>query len=238
MNKYVICAMMGALIKIYDDLHELFFYKNKKVMELIKITIIFIYGYYLFVLQSNIYDILWVLYSWAFIPIVFDWKAYMAESYFFGSTICISLLCFLIIFKSYTISIYYVFLSLILYLICTPFLENTLSSYNGPLIEFMKKINLFKNKSSIIQLTKTEREVSFKKLIIRIINLFISIFIVVLLTKYKSIFGSKYKNLILSGVQLSCMWIGYFTISILDQSYVLYVDPSIIELHKRKNNEL
>ena len=228
----------GCLIKLYDDLHELFFYKNKKVMECIKITIIFIYGYYLFVLQSNIYDILWVLYSWAFIPIVFDWKAYMAESYFFGSTICISLLCFFIIFKSYTTSIYYVFLSLILYFICTPFLENTLSSYNGPLIDFMKKLNLFKNKSTIINLTKTEREVSFKKLVIRIINVFISILIVVLLTKYKNIFGSEIENLILSCVQLYYLWIGYCIISVIHQSYVLYVDPSIIELHKRKNNEL
>ena len=237
MNKYVICAMLGALIKIYDDLYDLFFYKNKKVMELIKIITIFIYGYYLFVLQSNIYDILWLLYIWAFIPIVFDWKAYMAESYFFGSTICISLLCFFIIFKSYTISIFNLFLSLLLYTICTPYLESVLSKNNGIIHDFFKKLGIISNTDSI-KFTKTEREVSFKKLMIRMLNLFISILIVVLLTKYKSMFGPKYKNLILSGIQIAYFWCGYCIISILDQSYVLSVDPSIIELHKRKNNEI
>ena len=239
MNKYLICVLMGVLLKIYDDLDELFFYKNKKVMECIKVIFIILNCYYLFVIQSNIYDILWILYFWAFVPIFFDWNGFMETSYFFGFTICISLLCLFIIYiNSYTISIFYLFLSLILYIICCPFLESIIIDTNGPLIKLLIKLKLFNNDLSIINLTKTEREVSFKKLVIRIINLFISILIVIVLIKCKSMFGDKMENLILSGVQLSYMWIGYYILCIINQSYVLYIDPSYIELHKKINNEI
>jgi len=239
MYKYCICIIMGSLIKLYDDLDELFFYKNKKIIECVKIVTLIVYCYYLFVIQSNIYDILWILYFWAFVPIFYDWNAFMIEPYFFGFTICISLLCLFIIYiNSYTISIFYLCILLPFYTICSPFLEYIIIDTNSQIAIFLKKINFFKNKSFIINLTKTEREVSFTKLVIRIINLLNAILILIVFSKYKSMFGDKMENLILSGVQFSYFWIGYFIVSILNQSYVLYVDPIYIELHKKINNEI
>ena len=239
-NKYIICALLGFFLKLFDDLDELFFYKNERVIECVKTTFIIVSCYYLFVAATNKYDILWLLFSCGFLPLI-DWYAYTGVPFFFSLVILIPLICLLNIFLNcYTFKIKYIILSFILYCICSPITEICCWEFNGPIFELFKKNNIIDDKKVNIfsGLSKTEIEVSKKKIYTRITSIiFLSIVIVILNYFIKNSNNTEIQDLLLSVIQLCIFNISYFVLSLIHQCYVVYFDNSFIELHKKINNE-
>jgi hypothetical protein len=96
MNNYYFVAILGIFLKLYDDLDELFFFSNQRIMECIKTIFIIISCYFLFT-TSNKYSILWYLFFWGFLPLV-DWYAFTSSPYFFSLVLLMSSLCIFQIF--------------------------------------------------------------------------------------------------------------------------------------------
>lgn len=239
-NKYFICMVMGFILKLYDDLDELFFYKNERVMECIKTLYTILTTYYILGISYNNYDILWVLYFWGFLPL-FDWYAFTGTPYFFSLVVLVSLMCLCsIFFNSYTYNISYFTLAIILYCICSPITEIYCWEFNGPLFELLKKFNIIGDKKDIIfsKLTKTEIEVSKTKIVTRISSsIYLTIIIGILYYIINNTNNIELQNLLSSVIQFSLFNMAYLILSITHQSYVVYFDNSYIETHKKINKE-
>lgn len=239
-NKYFICMVLGFILKMYDDLDELFFYKNEIIMECIKTLYTIITCYYILCISNNKYDILWVLFFCGFLSLV-DWYAFTGTPYFFSLVVLVSLMCLCSIFlNSYTYNIGYFTLAFILYCICSPITEIYCWEFNGPLFELLKKTSIIGDKKENIfsKLSKTEIEVSKTKLATRIIScVFLTIVIGILYYIINNTNNIELQNLLSSVIQFSLFNIAYLLLSIAHQCYVVYFDNSYIELHKKINKE-
>lgn len=239
-NKYFVCAIMGFMVKLYDDLDELFFYKNKIVMECVKSFFIIITCYYLFVVSTNKYDILWVLFLCGFVPL-FDLYAFTGEPYFFSVTLLFTLTClYLIFFNGYTYNLSYFVLSFFIYSICSPITEIFCFDLNGPIFELLKILNIIDDKkiNNFSGLSKTELEVSEKKIFIRIRSIiFLTIVIGILYYFIQNTNNIELQELFLSAIQYSIFNIFNLLLSVIHQCYVVYFNNSFIEIHKKINKE-
>ena len=103
--KFIMAGMLGFFLKFYDDLDELYLCKNQKVLELVKQFYSIIICYYIFIISTNIYDLLWVMFFWNFLPII-DWNSYIEFPPSFSLVIFIFCLgIYQIIYKSYYIKV-------------------------------------------------------------------------------------------------------------------------------------
>jgi len=239
-NKYFICAIIGFFLKLYDDLDELYFYKNKRVMECIKTFYTILNCYYLFIVSTNRYDILWILFFWGFLPLI-DWYAFTGTPYFFSLVVLISITCLCLIFcNGYTYSLSYLILVFSLYCICSPITEIFCWEFNGPIFELLKTLNIIDDKKLNIfsGLSKTEIEVSKVKIFTRIRSTtFLTIVIGILYYFIKNTNNIELQELLSSVIQFSIFNISYFILSIINQCYVVYFNNSFIEIHKKMNKE-
>ena len=239
-NKYFISAVIGFFLKLYDDLDELFFYKNERVMECIKTFYTIINCYYLLYLSNNKYDILWFLFFWGFLPLV-DWYAFTGTPYFFSLVLLISLTCLcLIFFNGYSYRISYFVFVFLLYCICSPISEIYCWEFNGPVFELFKKLNIIDDKKPNIfsGLSKTEIEVSKTKIFTRIRSIIFLIIIIGILYYFiNNTNDIEIKELLSSVIQFSIFNISYFILSIINQCYIVYFDNTFIEIHKKINKE-
>lgn len=222
---YTYLFLIGVIGKVYDDMNDLYFIKNERLIECIKTIWTTLIFFFIFFISSNGYDILLFLFSWSFLPLI-DWEAYASDPYFF------SLVVFITIFSSITIKVkeykfnyLYIGIAFILYCICSPITEIFMFELNGLVNYICGFLNIIDKKDSYIfsKLSKEELECSYKKLINRVISVLFLCFMVILISYLKTnTENEELINVYRSAIYLSIVNIGYFIISVINQIYKLY----------------
>jgi hypothetical protein len=228
--------LIGFTLKMYDDLDELYLCKDKRIMECVKTLHTVLIFYFLFKVATNKYDYLWLLFFWLLLPLV-DWYAY-SDPYYVSLVLFIPLITLILILANkYTYSITRLGLVFLLYCIYTPVTETYCFDLNGPLYELLKKYRIL-DRSSFNNLSKTDLEVSHVKMYTRIKTVtYYVIMLGILYYAMKKIHNVEMKDLLSSCSQLCALFISYLILSICNQTYVLYFNPSLIDLHRKINNE-
>lgn len=75
-------AIYGILVKIYDDLDELYMIKNQRILSCLRTLQVIVLFYWVCVLATNKYDILIIL--WLLLICTFDWEAFSTDPFFFS----------------------------------------------------------------------------------------------------------------------------------------------------------
>ena len=227
-NKYIYCFFIGVIGKIYDDLIDLYLIKNERLLECIKTLWTILIFFFIFFLSSNGYDILFILFGWTFLPLV-DWSAYADDPYFFSLMIFINIFGLITIkLKQYSFSYLYMFLAFILYCISSPITEIFMFELNGFVNSMCNFLNLIKKKDSFTfcEISKENLECSYTKLITRCISIiFLTFMILIMFYLKKNTENIELNNIYTSVIYLSVVNIGYFLISVFNQSYKLYFIP-------------
>ena len=108
---YIYVALLGVILKIYDDVTDLYLLKNARVLECIKTLWTVLWFSCVFYISSNGYDVLWMLFFVNFLSLA-DWDAYTSDPYFFSLVFFNWIFCLITIYvKKYSFN--YNFLILI-----------------------------------------------------------------------------------------------------------------------------
>jgi len=195
---------------------------------------------YILIFSTNIYDLFWLMFCWDFLPIV-DWKSYICNPFYCS---IILLVFFLSIYKivicKYELNLYYLILAFLLYCMCQPLNELYCFKFSGPICNLLKKYNILpKTNEDIIfsKLNETEVEVSKNKLVNRIISIIYSTLLIIVIKYFlKNTNNHEVQNILLSCIQLILFYIAYFTLSVINQTYVVYFNKKLIKTHNKLNN--
>jgi len=239
--KYIyVFFFIGMIGKFYDDITELYLVKNERLIETIKTVWTLLIFYFMAFFTDNKYDIFWMMFVWTFLPLI-DWVAFTEDPYFFSLCISISIVGLsILILRNYLTNLKLIYLipCFIIYLICSPITEIFCFEFNGPLHEFLKLFNIFPNinKFKSVNISDGDLEVSFTKLITRIISIvFLSLMVLIMyfVKLYKD--DQELSQLLTSAILLSLCNIGYFILSVINQYYAINFNPELIKKHNLKN---
>jgi hypothetical protein len=230
---------LGMFGKFYDDLTELYLIKNEKLIETTKTCWTLLIFYFMIYYAKNKYDILWMMFVWTFLPLV-DWIAFTEDPYLFSLVIFITAVGMLLLTsRNYLSNLKWNYLipCFILYCICAPITEIFCFKFNGPLNDICKTLNLqpdikiFKN----LDLSDAELEVSFTKLITRIISI-IFLLSVSAIAYYFMIttVDEELSQLLSSVILLAVCNSGYFVLSVINQYYSIYINPEVMKKHHKQ----
>lgn len=235
-----ILALFGIIVKVYDDLDELYLSTDKYTLALLQCVQLVIVCLWLFVFVENKFDIL-VLLDGCSIG-MFDWEAYAMDAFFYAFTICITFICFfMFIMFGWSFSLREIFINYTIgYLFSSPIPELLCMKFNGPFHSFTQWMNWSpKNKesSTFIDISESELEVSHFKLKIRIYSVLYLITAFFLMQYLKTLVAhdSTWFLLMTSWSYLNLCLTFYFLVSIFNQYNVLYNHPEILEMHQNKN---
>ena len=220
---YVYVFLLGTIGKVYDDMVDLYFIKNERIKECVKTLWTISIFYFIFVISTNGYDILLMLFIWTFLPL-FDWNAFTGDPYFFSLLVFINIVGFIKI-KKYKFNLFYIGIAFVLYTICSPITEALMFEMNGPVSYIYEFLNITKKKDmyNMCKVKKEELECSNKKLITRIISILFLLLMIILCNYLKSnTKNEELQNVYISVNYLSILNIGYFIISVISQVYKLY----------------
>lgn len=233
-SKYSYCFIMGFILKLYDDIVELYLVDNKRIIETIKTVFTILTFYFIVYYADNKYDILWLVFFGSFLPIV-DWVAYTEDPYFFSMTLLFPPIAIAtMISKNYLTNINFMYLipSFILYCVCSPVTEILCFDFNGPLRDIFKAIGILPDNPDV---SYGDLEVSFKKLITRIVS-FVFLWIMILIMGYvkRNTDDQELSQMLSSVILFSLFNNGYFLLSIINQYYSIYINPEIMKKHHNK----
>ena len=237
-SKYVYSFFfLGMIGKLYDDLTELYLVDNQRLIETIKTAWTLLIFYFIAYYSDNKYDILWILFVWTFLPLV-DWVAYTEDPYFFSLTLSITAVGIsTLVSRNYLtdLKLMYLIPCFILYCICAPITEFFCFEFNGPIHDIFKTLNILPDTKQT-GISDGELEVSFTKLITRIIS-FVFLFAMILIMYYTKqvIHDEELSQVLSSAMLLSACNNGYFLLSIINQYYSIYVNPEIMKKHHKKD---
>ena len=235
--KIVIMAIYGFVMKLYDDLDELYLISNQRILVCLQTLQTFILAYWLFVVADKKYDFVIIIILFGLS--LFDWEAYMDDFYFFSITISSIVISFIMLFIKgcsftlYELGIFFVFLFL-----AVPYTEFFCMNPNGFFAEMGKYFHIIPEQPnlSVFALSAVDLEVSFHKLRTRIITVLylIACFLVIryLISCTKDV---AWRNMLNSLSYLNIFFMFYFGFSIFNQANVLYFHPETLEKHKDKN---
>lgn len=233
---------IGMAGKLYDDLTELYLVENKKLNETIKTVWTLLIFYFISYYADNKYDILWMLFVWTFLPLV-DWIAFTEDPYFFSLVLSISAVGILtLISRNYLSNLKFVYLipCFILYCICSPITELLCFDFNGPIHYILKTLHILPETSIFKNISTPDcnLEVSFTKLITRIVSfVFLCIMIAIMYYIKTSTEDPELSQLVSSVMLLSLCNNGYFLLSIINQYYSIYINPEIMKMHHTNKKE-
>jgi hypothetical protein len=217
---------MGFIGKVYDDLDELYEYKDPRVMEPLKTFWTLMIFYFMKDMAQNKYDILWMMFVWTFLPLV-DWYAFTDDPYFLSLVIWISFLGAYFVYVKGDFSEFQWWhgaLFFALCCVCAPATEFFMFELNGPIQYILKTLGLVTGDNSTVfsNVSKEELEVSSKKLVTRIISFIFLFCMVGILAYLKSTVESRELKDIFTGVMyLALTNNGYFLLSIINQAIML-----------------
>jgi len=233
--------LCGFILKLYDDLDELYLIKSGRLVECAKSFFTALTCFFLFAVATNKYDILLVVYYLSLSTV--DWYAY-ANAYFFSILMIFTPIClFLVLKKKYSFKLSFLVMAAFLYTFCSPITEVKCFEINGIFHEIFKYMG-FVPATKTLQfntLTKTELEVSHYKLKTRIISVLFTFIIGLLLfyyIKYRAWEGTEIGNFLNSAIYICGFINGYMFLSVYNQYYVLYCDNNrLIDIHTQLNQE-
>ena len=240
---YVIALvwLCGFILKLYDDLDELYLIKNGRLVECAKSFFTALTCFFLFAVANNKYDILLVVYYLSLSTV--DWYAY-ANAYFFSILMIFAPIClFLVIKNKYSFKFSFLVTAAFLYTFCSPITEVKCFEINGIFHEIFKYMGWVPATKTLQfnTLTKTELEVSHYKLKTRIISVLFTLIVGLLLfyyIKYRAWEGTEMGNFLNSAIYICGFINGYMSLSVYNQYYVLYCDNNrLIDIHTKMNQE-
>jgi hypothetical protein len=239
--KLVYIWILGFVIKFYDDLEDLFESKNERLVETVKTLMMVMTCYYLLILAETQYELYWVLYVVSLCLV--DWHAYVGSSYFLSANIVVVIICiYVFITKGFTFNFGYFLLAFLLFSLCIPCVETLCCGINGPLHEICKFFGMAPDEP-IFQfktLSKTDLEVSFYKMKIRIASLIhlTLAWLIISFLRSKYNFSNNINQILTAGMCICAVFHGYFLCSSMAQIYAVYFDNNrIINYHNAKNGQ-
>lgn len=239
MAKYIFWFLFGFILKLYDDLDDLYLFKHERIMACLRTLLVIWTCYWIFVLSESKYDLMLSMLMISFF--LFDWEAYTLDPFFFSSSMIFPVIILgLFVIRGYSI---YPFEELMTYIVfftflCTPLCEFFLIKFNGGIFEWMKPFIHFGHFSeegwwSFLEKTNAELEVSMYKIGCRILG-FIYAFTCIYVIQYYLMRYATHdttKSMFQSLIYINMMWIGYYVLSISNQFNVLYFRPDILAQH-------
>ena len=142
--KIAIMAIYGFVMKLYDDLDELYLISNQRILVCLQTLQTFILAYWLFVVASTKYDYMIIIILFGLS--LFDWEAYMDDFYFFSITISSILISFIMLFfKGCSITLYELFLFFVFLFLALPYPEFACINPNGFFTEIGKYFHIIIN---------------------------------------------------------------------------------------------
>jgi hypothetical protein len=238
------CAYLlfvGFMVKLYDDLDELYCCTSKRIMACIQTASIIMFSYWIFIMAENKYDLLLII--MVITGMLLDYDAYMRDPFFFSFNLIFpSAILGLFVTKGYSIGILeFVSFFALFVLLCTPFPEWFLMKFNGCIFDWIKPYVHFGDFSeggwSFFQKTIGELEVSFYKFIGRCFCILYSIICIYLIQYFIRQFSDPaWKQMFQSFLYMNVIWIGYCLLSCFNQLHVLYFCPDILKLHRTERS--
>lgn len=245
--KYGWMFFIGFMLKLYDDLDELYMIKNPRLMSCLQTSFTIMMCYWLFVIASTKYEI--VMFTICYMGTLYDWEAFTSDPFVFSTFLIVFLgLTLLLLFcRGHTFGIGELFMYIMIYtLVCLPVFEVFLFKYNGFLYEVGKYFHIFGPTKTygdddkyltLINLSETEYEVSNYKLLSRSLNILVYVFWMYVLHKCMTSSKTNINHALQSLIYMIMMFLGYMILSVVNQANVLYFHPEVVEMHKKNNNE-
>lgn len=238
-SKYVYSFfVLGMVGKLYDDTTELYLMKNKRIIETMKTIWTLLIFYFIAYYVDNKYDILFMLFIWTFLPLV-DWDAFTEDPYLFSLVLSISTIGILtLITRNYLSNLKLIYLIpwFILCCICSPITEILCFDFNGPIHDILKTFHILPDITYLkdVIMVDSDLEVSFTKLITRIVSVVFLSVMILIMYYIKTITNDLELSQALSSViLLSLCNSGYFLLSIINQYYSIYINPEIKKMHHK-----
>jgi hypothetical protein len=253
--------LIGFVLKLYDDLDDLYMIKNERFMSCLQTLLTLLLCYWLFVLAKNKYEVQIILAGT--LSALFDWKEWTSDPYFFSVTVVMTVVAVAqlihTIYQEHGIPsmnhtllewvnwIHAIGYRVIVLMMCVfgftliqTIPEAFCVEFNGVFYEMAKWLHWVPPHTdgmTLVTLTKTEREVSVYKLTCRAFHV---LYLLVCLCiwsylRYLCYHTSLYP-IFTALSYINLMMMGYFSLSVCNQLYVLYLRPDIIEVHDKKNN--
>lgn len=235
-----IMAFFGIIVKVYDDMDELYLSTDKFTLTMLQCIQMVIICLWTFVIVATKFDLL-ILFDGCTIGL-FDCEAYAKDAFFFTSTICVTIICFyMFIMFGWSFSLYELCINYTAgYLMTSPIPELLCTKLNGPFYSFTQWMNWSpkdKESSTFIDISESDLEVSHFKLKIRIYTVLYLIAMFCLMQYLKTVIAhdSTWFIFMTTWSYMNMCLIFYFGVSIFNQYNVLYHHPEILEIHQNKN---
>jgi len=224
-------AIYGFVMKLYDDLDELYMITNKRLLVCLQTLQTFILAYWLFVVADTKYDFVIIIILFGLS--LFDWEAYMGDFYFFSITISSIIISFcMLFFRGFSFGIYELGVFFVFLFLAVPYTEFFCMNPNGFFVEMGKYFHIIPDQPnlSVLSLSTVDLEVSFHKLRTRITTVLylIGCFLVIQYLKSRTK-DVPWRNMLNSFSYLNVFFMFYFGFSIFNQANVLYFQPETLE---------
>lgn len=257
------CAWMyliGFVLKLYDDLDDLYMIKNERLMYCLQTILTIMLCYWLFVAAETKYELQIILVGT--LSALFDWKEWTRDPYFFSITIVMTVACvyqlmrniyqehgiptmnhtmmeWLCWIHSMGYNVIILMMSVFIFTLIQAIPEAFCVEFNGIFYEMAKLCRLVPQDTdglTLLTMTKTEREVSTYKLSCRLFHvMYLLVCLCILFYCRYLLYNTSLYPVVKTLSYINIMMMGYFSLSVLNQLYVLYVRSDIIELHKKNN---
>jgi hypothetical protein len=236
MLNLAVMAIFGAVIKIYDDLDELYLSTDRHTLALLQCIQTMIICLWLFVLVVTKYDVLLMFDGCIFG--IFDWEAYSSDPFFYALTVCVTGACIAaFMLHGWSFVFYELFLNYTVgFFLTAPLPEIFCIKMNGAMYKLAQWLNWApkeQDSATLVNISEADLEVSHFKLKIRIYSVIYLIVVFCLMQYLRTLveIDGMWYNLLTTWSCMNMCFIFYFGTSVYNQYDVLYRHPEIVEKH-------